>query len=371
MSRARNSRLKQTSSDVSRRGAALEDISLASRPVRGVQLREQIELLSRCTPQFLFRGWGSDSGGDGRLNTEKAIRLRAFLWGPGPRSLHDISRIRLVDLTICHLGNKEVNTVFSSWSQSLYQAIGFARRRIGAYISIVDTKELSAQQLVLYVPRMGMISQDITPMYQGEFLAFGTVPGAAYKSVRIEMIECLVPDADDSPKKMSLDARIEKSLRAGKLFGGRFALQVVAHLIALGPSNYTNKEMLTIVNQLCTLKMSRDIFRDMSIMVPGIYHDKYHESLRAENILNIVADKIFSRGLFLQIPARIIVGVEERMMAAMSVIEKRRKSGIYSACAVSEALRQLEAEKHGRLCALTGPPSARQCILDLTRPRLY
>ncbi|KAK3066518.1 hypothetical protein LTR53_017098, partial [Teratosphaeriaceae sp. CCFEE 6253] len=145
------------------------------------KLRQALQKANGEVPRYLFRGWNSYSGGDPRLNTTKAITAGAFLHAGYPTSIEDIPDDRLAALWNGHMGAHHTSTIFSSWSQFLNVALGYAFRGPDAHLSVIDTTKLGPHNTAVFT-----YGSHLTEVGLGgvayEFLVFGVVSGDVLRS---------------------------------------------------------------------------------------------------------------------------------------------------------------------------------------------
>lgn len=84
--------------------------------------QDRILAAAKRTPRFLLRTWYGQSGGSktGQYNSTTAIIPRAFAEGRQPHLLFDMKQSEFFNIAARHVGRRDVDTVFSSWSQSLF-----------------------------------------------------------------------------------------------------------------------------------------------------------------------------------------------------------------------------------------------------------
>ncbi|GAB7360218.1 hypothetical protein MBLNU230_g7978t1 [Neophaeotheca triangularis] len=194
----------------------------------GTARKRVLEAAAR-TPRFLFRGFHAGSGGDPALNTTEAITPKAFLNRKGPSTLFDLSTGRVAALATGHFNGSSIDTVFSSWSQSIAVALGFAElspsmRNQDSYLAVIDTKRLPIHNVVISTTLMDCIQEGI-PSTPEEYMVFGLIKGEAFRAVPMDQIVGLA----SSPMtggfyKDPLDFQVIQSVSA--LFGPQFHVPV-------------------------------------------------------------------------------------------------------------------------------------------------
>lgn len=191
------------------------------------------------TPPFLFRGWKNTpppSGGFLNLNTVDAITPRAFMNRPEstkPRTIYDMSCKKLSTMCNLHLTAAtrfgRFHTEFSSWAASLEVALDFVRdREHEAYISIIDTRELSrkpSKNVIVHVPLLAPLG---VMSYPEEYLAHGVIrsstahkaiPAFAFFSVSFQYpIASYMNMAGSHPAEPLSDQEIERAVKVAKQF---------------------------------------------------------------------------------------------------------------------------------------------------------
>ncbi|KXS95097.1 hypothetical protein AC578_9592 [Pseudocercospora eumusae] len=147
----------------------------------------------KYTPRYLFRGWHDSSGGYRGLNTVDAITPLAYFKDrrAGAASIYDLSRDQLRQMCFRHLKTDiadDFKTELSSWASSLRVAINFSGGSPGSYISIIDTRALEQQNIIVHVPKLEFLQfwELRTGAYPHEYLAHGIIDGSAHKAVALE-----------------------------------------------------------------------------------------------------------------------------------------------------------------------------------------
>lgn len=192
--------------------------------------------MRREIPRYLFRYWAKSSGGNAKLNSTAAITPLAFLKTPDLPSFYQTPQSTLRHITDGHLEAAPVTTLFSSWSQSLPFVMSMAsgaRGLHGPHISILDTRDLPEQNVILHTSHMNKLFG--TDVFNYEFLAFGTIKGDYHKAVPFrEFLAYLAlrrtPDVrsmKDYPAKT-----VTEAIRVATTYGTAFAVIVAAHLLA-------------------------------------------------------------------------------------------------------------------------------------------
>ncbi len=151
----------------------LKDVEIEIYTDTGIASRESL-------PRFLFRAFGSRSGGgvNHRLNTTSGIIPHGFLGGKKPTSIYDIPDLR--SMITGHLTGASVDTHFSSWAACICLALDCAHDSM--YIAILDTTLLPNQPHIYHVPDLfsAGLSSD---RYDHEYLAYGPIDGPAFYCV--------------------------------------------------------------------------------------------------------------------------------------------------------------------------------------------
>nr|OQO31400.1 hypothetical protein B0A51_02190 [Rachicladosporium sp. CCFEE 5018] len=147
-------------------------------------VKAQLDLIAQRTPRYLLRVWNEKSGGDhSGLNTPEKITPLAFRNGHAALSIHDVPSAELAVTVRSHImgflrarDGSTYETPFSSWTQSLAYALQILPRyEPGAWISIMDTKELPPRNTVLYTPTLRVLSARGVFQWDMEFLAYGVI----------------------------------------------------------------------------------------------------------------------------------------------------------------------------------------------------
>lgn len=101
-------------------------------------------------------------------------------------SIHDLSRQSLITNAAQHLdGAPDFETVFSSRSQSLTLALSLARQHPDGHLSVIGTKRLGEENVVIHTPLMQKMISSTLREFSYEFLAFVTISGDAHRAVPV------------------------------------------------------------------------------------------------------------------------------------------------------------------------------------------
>ncbi|KAK3633168.1 hypothetical protein LTR56_015944 [Elasticomyces elasticus] len=202
------------------------------------EFHEALQKVADPIPRYLFRAWSSTSGGDPRLNTRDAITPHAFVNGDGPASFQDLPEAQVRSLWNGHFDGNRVNSVFSSWSQSLQVSICGYGHSYG-YLSIVDTQQLASHNFVAYTHSYRKFGLEGC-WY--EYFIFGTVPGDAHRAVSLQDfpgVEGTLEGCVLLPKLLiTLDdiaqagGAVAAARQRGVLFGPKFELAVACQFLA-------------------------------------------------------------------------------------------------------------------------------------------
>lgn len=140
------------------------------------------------TPRFLFRGFGSQSGGGGdlRLNSKKAIIPHAFLDGKAPTGMFDTPDLK--EIINGHLQYRTVQTVFSSWAADLPFSISFTEGKSDACIAVLDT-EITEDHVEVHSVTALYHAGLAEHQYPQEYLVYGPVRGPAFRCVTVAEME--------------------------------------------------------------------------------------------------------------------------------------------------------------------------------------
>lgn len=208
--------------------------------VEQLQFKKKVDSMRGEIPRFLFRYWNNHSGGSAKLNTIDAVTPLAFLRTQDLPSFWETPLNKLRDITDLHLGgNCSVTTVYSSWSQSLSVVIAMAKKGIGnAHISVLDTQGLPERNVVLHTQHAHRLFK--TPVWEYEFLVFGTISGKHYKAVAFQEFQHYQPVSFHSkPGDHPVKVKTKEAIRVAEKFGPDFTVVVATYLLSpvLRPSN--------------------------------------------------------------------------------------------------------------------------------------
>lgn len=146
--------------------------------------KRQLQEAMRHTPRYLFRAWNNvdwPSGGYVGLNTTDAITPLAYDHRRkcGNASIFEHDHGSLTTMIRRHLWtDTTIATEFSSWGASLQVAFHFTGQYPNAYISIIDTRKLTQDNIVLHVPSLEFLTGNHGG-YDHEYLAHGVIAGQA------------------------------------------------------------------------------------------------------------------------------------------------------------------------------------------------
>lgn len=194
------------------------------------QFKKQVDSMRGEIPRFLFRYWNNQSGGSAALNTIDAVTPLAFLKTPDLPSFRETPLDKLRRITELHLAaHSRVTTVYSSWSQSLSVVIAMAGTGIGnAHISILDTQGLPERNVVLHTEHARQLFN--TPVWDYEFLVFGTISGKHYKAVAFQEFQHYLPMSSHPRPPVNVIAK--EAIRVAEKFGPEFTLVVATYLLS-------------------------------------------------------------------------------------------------------------------------------------------
>ncbi|EME86938.1 uncharacterized protein MYCFIDRAFT_194851 [Pseudocercospora fijiensis CIRAD86] len=247
----------------------------------------------KYTPRYLFRGWNNGyrpSGGHRGLNTVDAITPLAYLKDreAGTSSIYNLSRDQLRTMCFRHLGSDRTasfKTELSSWASSLRVAMLYSRGQPDSYISIIDTRALQEQNIIVHVPQLGFLlfpgSDGI--YYPEEYLAHGVIEGSAHKAVPLEAFT-KIGICQTSPWLGISHITAQEIIYAKTVadqYGPRFGTAV---LIAI----------------LCTAERSSDLWksgiapRDLTLIASAISAYKVPQRLCADD--TILKDLVYTKG---------------------------------------------------------------------------
>ncbi|KAI1411051.1 hypothetical protein F5Y13DRAFT_191638 [Hypoxylon sp. FL1857] len=142
------------------------------------EMWEYLEASQQNLPRFLFRAFGTYSGGDPRLNTADGITPRGFLKGKKPTNIYEIPR--LGEMVQRHVTGGTIATDFSSWAPCISFALANASQH--AYVGIIDVTLLAPHVKIYHVTDLvdaGICADN----YPYEYLAYGPINGPAFHCV--------------------------------------------------------------------------------------------------------------------------------------------------------------------------------------------
>lgn len=236
--------------------------------------RSPMEGMARRTPRFLFRSWNGVPATHpyAGLETEHDITPLAYSKGLGPASIHDVPHRLLISLAANHCHYAHVNSVFSSWSQSLAMVLpgAWAAASRRGYVRVIDTTLLP--NIVLETKELHSFDDSIS-CEEHEFLAFGVICGEVHRAVRIsDLLDAILDTNFDALLRgdgNGLD--LDKALRVGSLFGDVFKLPMTAYFLALSPRP---RSLDDLVDPLCAAfrEVPEEWRADPNIMEVGHAH---------------------------------------------------------------------------------------------------
>ncbi|KAK4610433.1 hypothetical protein CLAFUW4_13689 [Fulvia fulva] len=268
------------------------------------------------TPRFLFRVWHAESGGTVGLNTINRITPLRFRLNPThSRNFFDNSIEDLAQTAEDHIQSGKIpeGTMYSSWTQSLPQALVWACIRLKTrskhlHLCILDTRELSSAQVVLHTYAMReLLSEKISEWVDYELLAYGPLEGPVYKAVPLNDIpkvdlerfyagfcqNMLNPKVGEGFfKKGDAASLLSAASDIGRLFG-EYSLPMQVHLLSC--MSHTDINHATIVDALSGPTVPEEWLDDpdpTDLDVAG-----HTEAQRAAIILRDLAIRAHRRGL--------------------------------------------------------------------------
>ena len=175
-------------------------------PITGT-LKESLETLrENNVPRYLFRAWGSKSGGGPELSTNSVDEIipHGFMNGRRGHKFYEMLESEIKAMVYAHFGGKkDIPSEFSSWSASLLMVLFFAKLEEnkgheGMHIAVIDIHRLDGA-LVWHVPHL---INDEHEQGIHEYLAHGPIRGPGYKAVSLEALrssglEFLFPELED------------------------------------------------------------------------------------------------------------------------------------------------------------------------------
>lgn len=198
-------------------------------------------------------------------------------------------------------------TRFSSWTASFRSACTYGYNSNACFICVLDTHKLPDYVHLFYVP--DLLPESPKWLSGDEFVAYGTVPGSAYRSVSyqslvqhgianfLQPVKTCVPQLEQTQNDMRLAKRI------GLLYGDQYALPVATAVFCLCERNWADsvsEEDLGIITKVLANN-------PRSVIIPKhfaqerfinhqhfIYSDSYPEIQRWIDLLRALT--IFSHG---------------------------------------------------------------------------
>jgi hypothetical protein len=163
----------------------MTSMSKVTKTLLGCQIRR---------PRFLFRSFGSESGGgvDPRLNSEDGIVPHGFLDGKKPTGMFDNPNLRgMID---CHLeGDSCIQSDFSSWAANIATSLSFTVGKRTAYLAVLDTEAMESHVEVHHVPDLFAVGIAYTSFTE-EYLVYGPVRGRAFHCVSVAKLSNYMGD---------------------------------------------------------------------------------------------------------------------------------------------------------------------------------
>lgn len=175
-------------------------------PITGT-LKDNLEALRKNNvPRYLFRAWGSNSGGGPDLSTNSVDEIipHGFMNGQKGHKFYEMPKSEIKAMVNAHFGGKkDIPSEFSSWSASLLMVLFFAKLEEnkghkGMHIAVIDIQRLDGV-LVWHVPHL---TNDEHEEGIHEYLAHGPISGPGYKAVSLQSLrnsglEFLFPELED------------------------------------------------------------------------------------------------------------------------------------------------------------------------------
>lgn len=133
---------------------------------------------------------------DPRLNTRNGIVPHAFLRpnnhflkGGKLKSMWEIPADDLYEMITFHIKNHpDIQSAFSSWTQTLETALEFALRNDSSTIAVLDTTHESMADRVWYTEDLNAAGL-AADSYEDEFLVYGPVSGPNYHCISVQELK--------------------------------------------------------------------------------------------------------------------------------------------------------------------------------------
>ncbi|KAK5127945.1 hypothetical protein LTR85_005062 [Meristemomyces frigidus] len=280
-------------------------------------LQKKILLAATSTPRYLFRTWRGQE--DTRVaEGDEVIVPAAFNVHDAPQSMFDVPKKVLVTHMKSNLRGHQSPSLFSDWTHSFHAAVekagelhnsangGSATHDAGVFLCVLDTHALPDCVTVLHTSHLGLLDKRIPQIatVKHKFLAYGIVPGAAYKVVEYGAF------LDGKPSWISSSAEdfenfedeVELAVDFGRAFGGRYELPVVAMCVAMYKHHadvlVDTTWKATVAERLCRIyDVPADWEANPLIMTDSACMVGYHDAMRCRALMRaMVQRKIGTKG---------------------------------------------------------------------------
>ncbi|KXT09201.1 hypothetical protein AC579_3512 [Pseudocercospora musae] len=286
-------------------------------PARSMDNGTKRDLLEaqKYTPRYLFRGWYNGYGACGGykgLNTVDAIIPLAYFEdrGAGAASIYDLSRDQLRQMCFRHLRTEKAadfKTELSSWASSLQVAMSFSKGLPASYISIIDTRALEHQNIIVHVPKLEFLQfWGLNPNeYPLEYLVHGIIDGSAHKAVALEAFSKIgipIRRTWTFPEDITARGTIAAKTVADQ-YGPRFGAAVLIAILCnkqrspdlwksgIGPSNLT-----LVTSAISDYKVPQRLCADDTILKDLVYTRGYCDVEQMIRLLRAVVDWRHGKG---------------------------------------------------------------------------
>lgn len=276
----------------------------------------------RYTPRYLFRGWRNGyapSGGRVGLNTVDAITPSAYFKNrkAGASTIYDLTKDQLQDMCRNHLSTIPLETQLSSWASSLQVAMYFTQSMPGSHISIIDTRALRDQNIIVHVPKLTFLRVH-DGSYPHEYLAHGVIDGPAHKAVPLEAFTRIgmrgpfntaspmynISEPSWNALKQQITAKMIKDAKiVADRYGSRFGTAVLIAIICykqrsadLWRSGIGSHDLALITSAISEYKVPQRLCADDTILRDIVYTENYGDVEQMIRLLRAVVDWRHGKG---------------------------------------------------------------------------
>lgn len=283
--------------------------------------KRMLQEAQKHTPRYLFRGWRNGarpSGGIQGLNTPDFIKPRAFASARADphKSIFDLTREELRDMCAIHLAWEApagYQTEFSSWSPSIEFAARFCYTDPSAYISIIDTKELS--NVIVHVPQLHSVHKGKFDRKTWEYLAHGVISGSALKAVPLQAFRDIgaapflraemrpYTELEWRSYGLPISAKeISDAESVGRQYGPKFGAAVMLAILCAKQRDRnlwrdgTNGVDKTLEASMSAFDIPQDLCADASILTDIVYTRGFGDVEQMIRMLRAIVNLRYGRG---------------------------------------------------------------------------